>query len=188
MVLTRLYTIILAFRYRVNGFLLYLFLKSCGCEVSTGLKVLRLPSFKDIPKRNIHIGKNVSIGRGVIFEIPLSARLVIGNNVTIGDFNRLSTLSEIRIGDFSAFGENVSVRGSFHDTRRNQKIINQGNSTSPINIGMDVLLGAYSMVLQGSEIPDGVIIGAQSLVKKTDQLTSYDIFAGSPLKLIRNRE
>lgn len=178
----------LAFRYRFNGLLLKFYLRSCGCRVGKGLKVLRFPTFKDIPHANIILGDRISIGRGVIFEIPKEGRLKIGNQVTIGDYNRLSTINQIEIGDKTAIGENVSIRGSFHGVEKSTPIIEQPSLGMPISIGKDVLIGAYTVVLQGAEIPNGAVIGAKSLVRSGDQLDSYGIFAGTPLKLIRFRE
>lgn len=160
----------------------------CGCTVGKDLRVLKFPTFKDVPKGNIIFGDRVSIGRGVIFEIPKGGTLKLGSQVTIGDYNRFSSIDRIEIGDKTAIAENVSIRGSFHGLKKELPIIEQPSFGMPITIGKDVLIGAYSVVLQGVEIPDGVVIGAKSLVRSGDELNSYGIFAGTPLKLIRFRE
>lgn len=178
----------LAFRYRFNGLLFTIYMKLCGCTVGRSIKVLKFPTFKDIPSGNIEIGNRVSIGRGVVFEIPKDGSLVIADQVTIGDYNRFSSIGRIEIGSKTAIGENVSIRGSFHGIKRETPIVEQLNVSEPILIGQDVLIGAYSIVLQGAHIPDGVVIGAKSLVRSRDELNSYGIFAGTPLKLIRYRE
>jgi len=147
-----------------------------------------MPTFKDIPHKNIEIGDRVSMGRGVIFELPKGGSLKVNKQVTIGDYNRFSSISRIEIGSKTAIAENVSIRGSFHGTDRNKAIIEQASSSQPIFIGQDVLIGAYTVILQGVNIPDGVVIGAKSLVRSRDELNSYGIFAGTPLKLIRFRE
>lgn len=185
--LTRLFEYLLSFCYRFNGLLLSLYLGSLGCHVGKGLKCLRLPSFKDIPKGNIRIGDNVSMGRGVIFEIARSGSLRIGDRCTLGDFSRYSSIDQITIGNAVAIAEHVSIRGSFHKTNHDQIIINQGDEGAPVSIGNDVLLGAQSIVLMGAVIPDGVVIGSQSLVRKSDKVHPYGIFAGSPLNHIRDR-
>lgn len=185
--MTRFFEYILAIRYRSNGLLVKLYLSLLGCKVGSGLRCLRLPSFKDIPKGNIRIGDKVSMGRGVIFEIARSGSLEVGDRCTLGDFSRYSSMDEISIGNAVAIAEYVSIRGSFHQTARDQKIINQGDEGAPIAIGEDVLLGAQTIVLMGVSIPDGAVIGSQSLVRKSDKLHAYGIFAGSPLKHIRDR-
>jgi acetyltransferase-like isoleucine patch superfamily enzyme len=183
----RLSELILAFRYRWNGFWVGVWLRALGCNVGKGFKCLRVPSFKDVPKGNIKIGSDVSIGRGVIFEIAGSGKLEIGDRCTVGDYSRFSTIDSIALGKSVAIAEQVSIRGSFHETARGQFIIDQGNTGAPISIGDDVLLGAQSVVLQGVEIPSGVMIGSKSLVTRSDKIHAYGIFAGSPLRHIRDR-
>lgn len=178
----------MAMRLRWNGFLLSIYLRSLGCKVGRGLKCLRLPVFRDIPHKNIFLGDHVAIGKDVVFEIPPGGKLEVGDHVTIGDYNRISTTSEIQIGSHTLLAENVSVRGSFHRLARNARIRLQDSDFAPVRIGEDVLIGAYSVVLQGAEIPEGAVIGAQSLVKSRDKLHGHGIFAGSPLKHIRDRE
>ncbi|MCH2213914.1 MAG: hypothetical protein MK086_01970 [Flavobacteriales bacterium] len=186
--MTTIFNLLLVLKYRWNGLLVKLFLKALGCRVGRGLKCLKLPSFKDIPIRNIVIGDHVSLGQGVIFEIAHSGSLQIGDRCTLGDYTRYSTNNEITIGEAVAIAEQVSIRGSFHHTNRDQRIIDQGDQGEPILIGDDVLLGSQVIVLMGSVISEGVVIGAKSLVRKTDKLHPYGIFAGSPLKYIRDRK
>lgn len=188
LVLTRFFEYILSFRYRLNGWLVTVYLNALGCKVGQGLKCLRIPAFKDIPKRNIVIGDHVSMGKGVIFEIAKSGRLVIGNRCTLGDYSRYASISEISIGKAVAIAEHVSIRGSFHHVARDQKIIDQGDEGAPISVGDDVLLGAQTIVLMGAAIPEGAVIGSQSLVRSSDKVHPYGIFAGSPLKHIRDRQ
>lgn len=120
-------------------------------------------------------------------EIARTGNLEIGNHVTIGDFNRVSSTHEIRIGDWAAIAEMVSIRGSFHQITKGTEIVKQGNDGARIDIGRDVLLGAQTIVLGGVSIPAGVVIGAQSLVKKSNKLHADGIFAGSPLTHLRDR-
>jgi acetyltransferase-like isoleucine patch superfamily enzyme len=186
--LSRFFEYLLAFRYRLNGFLLRFYLILLGCRVGKGLRCLRLPTFKDIPRGNIEIGDRVSIGKGVVFEIARSGHLVLGNRSTVGDHCRFSAIDRIDIGDAVAIAEQVSIRGSFHRIAKDRMIIDQGDDGAPISIGSDVLLGAKTVVLMGAQIPEGVVIGSQSLVRESDKLSPYGIFAGTPLKHIRDRQ
>ncbi|MFT4846591.1 MAG: acetyltransferase-like isoleucine patch superfamily enzyme [Cryomorphaceae bacterium] len=185
--MNRLFEYTLAIRCRLNGAIMRLYLSLLGCKVGSGLKCLRMPTFKDIPKGNIQIGEKVSIGKGVIFEITRTGSLEIGDRCTLGDYSRYSSIDKISIGKAVAIAEHVSIRGSFHKTARDQSIIDQGDECAPISIGDDVLLGAQTIVLMGVSIPDGTVIGSQSLVRKSDKLHSYGIFAGSPLNHISDR-
>lgn len=187
MELTGLFQIILVLRYRFIGALVKLYLSVLGCKVGSGLKCYSFPKFKDIPKGNITIGNHVSMGTEVVFEITKSGKLIIEDHVTLGDYNRLSTIDSIQIGAWTAIAEMVSIRGSFHKIAKGTEIVKQGTDAAPINIGVDVLVGAKSTVLGGAEIPDGVVIGAHSLVKRSDKLHRDGIFAGASLKHLRDR-
>lgn len=187
MELTALFQIILVLRYRIIGGLVKLYLSLLGCKVGSGLKCYSFPKFKDIPKGNIIIGNHVAMGAGVVFEIAKSGNLTIDDHVTLGDFNRFSTTDSIQIGAWTAIAEMVSIRGSFHQIAKGTEIVKQGTDAASIHIGSDVLIGAKSTVLGGAEIPDGVVIGAHSLVKKSDKLHRDGIFAGASLKHLRDR-
>jgi acetyltransferase-like isoleucine patch superfamily enzyme len=186
--LKRLFEYVLALRYRLNGFLVMVFLRILGCRVGRGLKCLRFPVFRDIPYKNIEIGNRVSFGKGVIFEISETGSLILEDEVVIGDHVKLSSAAKIHMKKWSGIAENSSIRGSFHRLSRKMPYMKQEDRKADILIGEDVLIGANSLILMGSHIPDGVVIGALSLVRDSDKVHPYGIFAGSPLKHIRDRQ
>ena len=186
--MTRFYEYLNAVRYHVNGFRLRLYLRSTGCKVGKNLGCLGFPVFRDVPKGNVRIGDHVAFGKGVVFEIARTGTLEVGNQVVIGDNVRLTTAAKITLEDWSGIAENSSLRGSFHHLAKNTPYMQQGDRAADIRVGRDVLIGANSVVLLGTTIPDGVVIGALSLVTRQDNLHSYGIFGGSPLQHIRDRQ
>lgn len=186
--MTRFFTYLLVFRYKFNGFILRLYLKSLGCKVGKNLKCLQFPTFRDIPKSNFEIGNNVVIGKGVVFEITKEGKFILGDNSIIGDYCRISSTAIIKMGRWSGIAENSSIRGSTHKLSRDVKYMKQDDIADDIEIGDDVLIGANSQIFYGAQIPDGAIIGALSLVTRHEKLHPYGIFAGSPVKHLKNRE
>lgn len=186
--MTKLYEYLLALRYRLNGLRLRLYLRSLKCTVGKNLKCMQFPTFRDIPKGNFTIGDNVVIGRGVVFEITQTGSLTVGDESLIGAYTRFSSTAAIKIGKWTGIAENSSIRGSAHRLKRKEKYMKQGNYEKDIFIGDDVLIGANTQVLMGARIPEGVVIGALSLVTRREKLHPYGIFAGSPVKHIRDRE
>ncbi len=186
--MTKLYEYLLSARYRLNGLRLRLYLRSLGCDVGKNLKCLQFPTFRDIPKRNFTIGKNVVVGRGVVFEITQTGKLIVGDETILGDYTRFSSTAKIEIGSWVGIAESCSIRGSGHHIARNEKFMKQGSDGVEISVGDDVLIGTHSQVLMGAIIPNGAVIGALSLVTQREKLHSYGIFAGSPVKHIRDRE
>jgi len=176
------------FKFRVEGQCFKVYLLLHGCNVGKGLKCMSFPKLRAVPKRNINLGNNVTIGRNVTFEIGNEGVLNIGNNVLLADNILLSTISEIRIGDWAAIAENTSIRGSFHEMKKGRAYRLQGNVSAPIIIGEDIGIGAGCVVLMGVTIPKGVFIGSNSTVLKNTELVAYGIYGGTPLKLLKIRE
>lgn len=59
------------------------------------------------------------------------------------------------------------------------------NNKNKITIGNDVWIGYGAMILPGANIPDGAVIGANSIITK--ELEPYGIYVGNPAKLIKFR-
>ena len=84
-------------------------------------------------------------------------------------------------------GEYTSIRDTEHQYNDlNIPIKLQDDISSDIIIGDDVWIGRGCMIFPGSEIGDGVIVGANSVVK--GKLEDHGIYAGSPAKLIKSRK
>lgn len=175
----------LRFRCKGRWFKLYLLLH--GCKVGKGLKCIGLPKFREVPNKNIIIGNHVTLGRNVIFEIGHEGRLILGNNVLLADNILLSTISEIKVDDWAAIAENVSIRGSFHEMKKDQPYRLQGNVSEPIILGEDTGIGVGCVVLMGVTVPKGAFIGSNSTITKKDDLEEYGIYGGTPLKLLKKR-
>ena len=56
----------------------------------------------------------------------------------------------------------------------------------PVVIGNDVWIGGRVIILPGVKIGDGAIIGAGSVVTK--DVSEYDVVAGNPARVIKNRK
>ncbi len=175
-------------KFKCKGFCFKIYLLLHGCKVGKGLKCLTIPNLRTIPNKNISIGNNVTLGRNVTFEIGNKGKLTLANNVLLADNILLSTLSEIKIGNWAAIAENVSIRGSFHEMKKDKPYRLQGNISSPIILEEDTGIGANCVVLMGVTIPKGVFIGANSTLVKNIVLKPYGIYGGNPLKLLKMRD
>jgi acetyltransferase-like isoleucine patch superfamily enzyme len=175
-------------KFKFKGYLLTIYFRAHGCKVGSKLRCHKFPTFRIIPIKNIEIGNNVTIGYNIYFEILKAGKLIIGDNVKLTQNILITSGSEIKIGDYSLFGENVSIRDGDHNSSIEKSITFQTSTYSPVHIGKDVWIGAGCLILKGSVIPDGVIIGANSVVLKNLQLVSNTIYAGSPVKKIGVRQ
>jgi acetyltransferase-like isoleucine patch superfamily enzyme len=174
--------------YKIKGVLFKVYLVLHGCKVGKNLRCHKFPILRIIPEKNIEIGNYVTIGNNITIEIQRGGILCIGNKVKLTQNILISVGSEIMIGDYTLIGENVSIRDGDHNSSLGNPIIFQLSSYQPVIIGKDVWIGAGCYILKGSKIPEGVIIGANSVVLKNVLLEKNNIYAGSPIKKIGTRK
>ena len=114
----------------------------------------------------IQIGKNVSINMGAHINASCGGLIKIGNN--------------------SLIGPGVLMRTANHNfSSVNKPIRNQGHNFSDILIGDDCWIGANVIILKGSKIGSGAVIGAGSVVTK--DIPPMAIAVGVPAQVIRFR-
>jgi acetyltransferase-like isoleucine patch superfamily enzyme len=117
-----------------------------------------------------------------------NGKLVIGNNVYIGDHCSIrASGSPIIIGDNVLIANGVTIVSANHGINRNELIASQP-WTSPeeqVIIGSDVWIGAHAVILPGAAISDGSIIAAGSVVRSS--VPPCEIWGGVPAKKLRDR-
>lgn len=148
-------------------------------------KGLRLEGTVTCKTRDIVVGKNVRIYNNAVF--CGGGKIVIGDNVQIGNNTIIfaSPNGGVTIGNDVSIAANCYIIDTNHGIARDQKINSQPNSSKEIVIGNDVWLAASTIVLKGSRIPDGVVVGANSLVN--GELEPYGVYVGSPVRKIKER-
>jgi virginiamycin A acetyltransferase len=129
---------------------------------------------------------------------------IIGD-VRIGNYTSLwgpnvfirSALNPVSIGNFCSIARNVTIQEYNHDYKKfstyfieqnflkNKSYKDEVVSKGPINIGHDVWIGVNCVILSGSNISTGAIIGAGSVV--SGYIPPYAIAIGSPAKVIKYR-
>lgn len=127
------------------------------------------------------------IGEGCFIEPPLRANwsgkfVHLGNNV-YANFNlTLVDDTEIRIGDNTLLGPNVTIAVAGHPL--DAKLRSRGwQYNLPVTIGKDCWLGAGVIVMPGVTVGDGTVIGAGSVVTK--DIPSGVLAYGVPCRVIR---
>lgn len=133
---------------------------------------------------NMKLGKHATLYPHTVFEVAESAHLNVGENFTLSYGAVIACRHSITMGNFVMIGEYSSVRDTMHAQEYSAVPYSKQNDTSKeVIIGNNVWIGRGCIVLPGSIIEDGVIVGAHSLVKGV--LRAHCIYAGTPLKLIR---
>jgi len=131
-------------------------------------------------------------GKGTV--IRPSASLANAHHIFLGDRVHIQRSvylwagekSEIHIGNNTIIGPGSFITSDNHGTKRGQLIRDQKGVEADVNIGADVWMGAYAIVLPGIRIGDGAVIAAGSVVTK--DVADYCIVAGVPARKIGMRE
>ena len=142
----------------------------------------------------VQLGNEVSFGRGTVvksFAVVQSSggKVRFGRQCAISSFTHVSTGSgNVIAGDYVRIAPNCTLVGGTKEVHaRGILIKDQPESEARgLWIGDDVLIGAGVVVLPGSRIERGAVIGAGSVVSGT--VPEYAIVAGVPAKVIGKRE
>jgi len=135
----------------------------------------------------------ISFGSGCVVKAfaviqTQTGHVKFGADCAVSSFDHISTgTADVVIGDHVRIASGVTLLGG--DRNFGQKevlIVEQGASHQGLRIGDDVLIGANAVILPGSHIGKGAVIGAGSVV--TEEVPDYAIVAGSPARIIGHRK
>ncbi|GJL81676.1 MAG: hypothetical protein DHS20C01_13100 [marine bacterium B5-7] len=143
-------------------------------------------SFRGTENHHIRIGNNVLIGRMSMIKTRAGS-IDIQDHVHIGPNCHLGTAESLVIGEYTLIGFNCSIGGLLHGSKRTDiPMVKQPLETrGGVSIGRDVWLGAAVTVIDGTNIGDGAIVGAGSVV--TRDIPPYAIAVGIPARVVRYR-
>lgn len=114
--------------------------------------------------------------------------IIIGNNCSFGEYNHITAINKIMIGDGLLTGRFVYIGDNTHGGLSMEESVvppidRKLRSKGEIIIGNNVWIGDKVTILGGVTIGDNVIIGANSVV--THNLPSNCVAAGIPAKVIK---
>jgi acetyltransferase-like isoleucine patch superfamily enzyme len=136
---------------------------------------------------DITIGEKTSFYDNCIFEFGPKSHVAIGKHVLLSYGVVFCCTKEILIGDYVQIGEYSSLRDTTHSYEGLDTPMKfQPDRSQGISIADDVWIGRGCLILPGTEIESGVVVGANSVVK--GKLEKNGIYAGTPAKLIKMRE
>ena len=139
---------------------------------------------------NIHIDDNVRID-GYTTISAASGHCCIGRNIHIGGTSHLACSGGIELADFVNLSQGVRIYTVSDDysgsAMTNPTVPKQFTNVSvaPVTLGKHVIVGSGSVVLPGSELGEGVAVGALSLVNRS--LDPWGVYGGIPVRLIKAR-
>jgi len=161
------------------------------------LSLRGLPVIFNSVGAKLNIGNNVTINssflsnlvglysRTIIVTRTPEAEILIGNNVGISGATIYARRS-IVIGDNSMVGGNAKILDNdFHpiDIKARRDDLKDMIDTRPILIGNDCFIGCNSIILKGTELGDGCVVGAGAVV--SGKFDAGSVIVGNPAKVIR---
>lgn len=135
---------------------------------------------------NIEIGDNVYVGHYTILKGYYKNTMVIGDHTWIGQQCFLHSAGGLRIGKAVGIGPKVIILTSQHEALDRDLPV----YFTPLKFAEVVLedgcdIGAGAIILPGSRIGKGAIVGAGTVVNC--DVPPYEVWAGVPARRTRTR-
>jgi acetyltransferase-like isoleucine patch superfamily enzyme len=142
----------------------------------------------------ISIGSNSRLSSHSYLEVPHThdaanaPYLKIGSYCSLGEYNHISALCRIEIGNGVLTGRNIIIIDNNHGSTTGKELLvspirRKIVSNGPIIIGNNVWICDKATILANVTVGDGAIIAANSVVTK--DVPAYAIVAGCPAKIIK---
>lgn len=129
--------------------------------------------------RWIHVGDDCRI-RCHEGTIAIGDKVVLGRDVTVNAY------LDIEIGAASLIADSAFITDFDHRAEtRDVPVKDQGLVKSPVRIGPDTWIGLRACVLRGSQVGQGAVVGAGSVVR--GQVPAWSVVAGAPARVVGRR-
>lgn len=113
----------------------------------------------------LEIGDSFRMRDGATLRVRKSGTCKIGKNVSLNSNNIIACHESVMIGDNVQFSPNVQIYDHDHDYRAEGGISAMRYQTTPVVIGNDCWIGANTVILRGTELGEGCVVGAGSVLK-----------------------
>lgn len=174
-----------------------LFMKFNKVEFGKNLNLYGVPVIFKKGESQLNIGENCTIKssflsnlvgltqRTIIVTRTEDAKIEIGNNVGISGAT-IYARKGISIGDNTLIGGNVKIfDNDFHPVEVEARNIDDKDAirTREVVIGKDCFIGCNALILKGTKIGDGSVVGAGSVV--CGEFPGGVVIAGNPARVIK---
>ncbi len=155
------------------------------------LKLGKQVHLSGLGTQGLVLGDNVSIGdySKVVVSTALNnigKGITIGNNVGMGEYAYLGGAGGLTIGENCIIGQYFSCHPENHvydDPKTLTRL--QGVSRKGIRIGANCWIGSKVTILDGAEIGHGCVIAAGAVVNGT--FPDFSVIGGVPARILKNR-
>lgn len=153
-------------------------------------------SFKLRGASSIAFGRNICVGDACWIEAikkykcqKFYPRIFIGDRVAVSDFSHFSCIGGLEIGSDCLIGSKVYIGDHSHGSMADYALIKppaQRNlaDQADIKIGRCCWIGDGAVILAGTNLADGCVVGANSVVKGL-RVERAALVAGIPARVVR---
>lgn len=153
-------------------------------------RLIRWPLYKS--GANFIYGKGLTLGRGCRIDVGKNKdALIIGSNARIGDYVHINADKHVYIGNNVLMASKIYISDANHGLYygEHQSIPNSNPSLrelyfKPVTIGDNVWIGENVVILPGTKIGNGCIVGANSVLNGKEY-PDNSIVAGVPGRVIK---
>ena len=144
-----------------------------------------------LSRDGVSIGDSAVIGRNTRIECTgglqnIGKGVKIGNRTTFGNDCMFGAAGGIEIGNDVVAGQFIRFHSENHNYNDFTKLIReQGVSHKGIKIGNNCWIGAGAAFLDGAELGDGCVVGANAVITK--KFPDNVVVVGIPAKIIATR-
>jgi acetyltransferase-like isoleucine patch superfamily enzyme len=162
----------------------YLILKGCPVIFNKGGAILTIGN--NVTIKSSLLSNLVGLySRTIIVTRTPEAKVIIGDNVGISGAT-IYARSSITIGDNTLIGGNSKILDNdFHpiEIETRNADIKEKIGTRPVVIGKNCFIGCNALILKGTELGDGCVVGAGAVV--SGKFPPNSVIAGNPAKVIK---
>lgn len=141
----------------------------------------------------VSVGCNSSIMSNCVLEVCENGNntpeMIIGNNISLGEYSHITCSNRIIIGDGLLTGRFVLITDNSHgkgilEESEIAPLQREVYSKGEVVIGKNVWIGDKVTILPNVHIGDNVVVGANSVVTK--DVPSNVVVAGNPAKIVKH--
>lgn len=115
----------------------------------------------------LRIGRMLKMHNGAKLRVRRGGTLEIGDDFGMSNGCVVTAYDHVTIGDHVMLGPNVLIYDQDHDYRAPGGVAAKQYKTAPISIGNNVWIGANCVILRGTVLGDGCVVGAGTVLKGT---------------------
>lgn len=126
--------------------------------------------------------------RSVIMTRRSGAEIEIGDGVGMSGVT-IYARQKITVGAHTMIGANVKIMDNdFHplDAQKRRENDEESIGTKPVVIGEDCFIGCNALILKGTQLGDGCVVGAGAVV--CGKFPPKSVIAGNPARIVRSLE